>query len=102
AADDPGQRFDVLVRVKRPLGARHDPVVVEDPQRTDTELVRIAVAIEREVPASVEPAALLVPDRVRLADLDRGSQIVHDPSLRRRTVRRGSRSPGMRAAGSTA
>src|SRR6185295_19032581 len=52
----------------RPFGAGHDPVVVEDAQRADTHLLRIAVAIEGEVPAGVEPSALLVPDRVRLSN----------------------------------
>ena len=62
ALDDVRQRLDVLVRVERPLGAGDDPVVVEDAQRADAHLFGIPVAVEREVPAGVEPAALFVPD----------------------------------------
>src|SRR6188508_513460 len=70
ALDDVRQRLDVLVRMYRPFGAGDDAVVVEDPQRADTHLLRIVVAIEAEVPARVEPATGLVPDGVRLADDD--------------------------------
>jgi hypothetical protein len=37
--------------------ARDDAVVVEHAQRSDAHLVRIAISVEGEVPASIEPAA---------------------------------------------
>ena len=80
ALDDVGERLDVLVRVERPLGAGHDPIVVEDAERTHAHLLGIAVPVEAEVPAGVEPAALLAPDRVRLADGDVPARRAHvDP-----------------------
>ena len=77
ALDDVGERLDVLVRVERPLGAGHDPIIVEDSERTHAHLLGIAVAVEAEVPAGVEPAALLAPDRVRVADDDGPGRSAH-------------------------
>ncbi len=68
ALDDVRERLDVLVGVKRPLGAGDDPVVIEYAQCADAHLLRIAIAVEREVPVGVEPAALLVPNGRRVAD----------------------------------
>ena len=82
AFDDVRERLDVPVRVERPLGAGHDPVVVEDAQRTDAHLLGIAVAVEAEVPSGVEPAALLAPDRVGLADGDIASRSAHIDLIR--------------------
>src|SRR5215211_548859 len=53
--------------VHGPFGAGDDPVVVEDAERPDAHLLGIAISIEREMPARVEPATRLVPDRVGLA-----------------------------------
>ena len=39
ALDDVGERLDVLVWVERPLGAGHDPIVVEDAERPDAHLL---------------------------------------------------------------
>ena len=86
AFDDVGERLDVLVRVERPLGAGHDPIVVEHAERTDAHLLGIAVAVEAEVPAGVEPAALLAPDRVRLADGDVPGRSAHVDLLGTRSV----------------
>ena len=65
------------MRVERPLGAGHDPVVVEDAEGTDAHLLRIAVPVEAEVPSGVEPAALLAPDRVGLTDGDFPGRAAH-------------------------
>jgi len=83
ALDDVRERLDVLMRVQWPLGPGDDAVVVEHTQRADAELVRVAVAIEREVPAGVEPAALFVPDRVRASDLHCRGGEAHRGLLRR-------------------
>jgi hypothetical protein len=77
AAHHVRQRLDVLVRVQRPLGAGDDPVIVEDAQRADAQLLGIAIPVEREMPPGVEPAALLVPDRVGLADDDAPALRLH-------------------------
>ena len=50
------------------LSRRAGDDVIEHPQRADARLPRIAIAIQREVPAGVEPAALLMPDGARVAD----------------------------------
>jgi hypothetical protein len=63
--------LDVGVRMHRPLRAGHQPIVVEDPERPDPHLVRIAIPIEGEVPASSEPPALFG------VDLDVSSDLQH-------------------------
>ena len=68
ALDHVRQGLDVPMRMERPLGAGHDPIIVEDTQGTDALLFGIAVAVEAEMPSGVEPAALLAPDRVRFPD----------------------------------
>src|SRR6266536_6214460 len=72
-----GQRLDVLVRVHRPIRTGHDPVIVEHPQRPDAHLIRIAVMVEREVPAGMEPPT------VRLEDLAVTPDGQHYPALLR-------------------
>ena len=69
ALDDVGQPLDVGVGVHRPIGARDEPVVVEDAERADPHLRRVAVLVEGEVPARVEPPALLPVDVCVAADL---------------------------------
>ena len=44
--DDVGDALDVPVRMERPYGARLQAVVVEDPQRPEPHLLRVAVVIE--------------------------------------------------------
>src|SRR5687768_17699750 len=73
--------------MQRPLGARDDPVVVEHPQGADAHLLGIPVAVEREVPAGVEPAALLVPDGVSVTERDRACLEAHAPTLRPTRIR---------------
>jgi hypothetical protein len=94
AADDVGQRLDVLVRMERPFAAGDDPVVIEHTQRANAHLVRVTIAVEREVPPGVEPAALLVPDRVGFTDDDIGRLRLHgrpsvDPMTRYGSARSG-------------
>src|SRR5207237_973462 len=59
--------------MERPGGARNQPVVVEDPHRTEAVVVGIAVPIEGEVPARTEPAAFDVVDLRIASDLDHRS-----------------------------
>jgi hypothetical protein len=66
--DHVGQRLDVAVGVHRPLRPGHDAVVVEHPQRTDAHLIWIVIAVEREMPAGVEPATVLRIDLVIPSD----------------------------------
>src|SRR2546421_5574093 len=65
--------LDVGVRVHRPDRAWRQPIVIEDPQRPDPHLPGIAIAIKREVPAGLEPAALFVVDLAVPAYLEHGS-----------------------------
>ena len=86
AGDDVGERLDVLVRVERPLGAGDDQIVVEDAQGPDAHLLGVPIAVEAEVPASLEPPTALVPDRVGLTHHD-GAGFAHSPvSVSRRLV----------------
>ena len=80
------------MRMERPLGTRHDPVIVEDAKGADALLLGIAVAVEAEVPPGIEPAALLVPDRVGFPDDHSPSVTAHLTLLRR--VCRGPQSGG--------
>src|SRR2546423_10693839 len=57
-----GDPLDVGMGVHRPDRARSQPIVIEHPQRPDAHLARIAITIEGEVPARLEPAAVLVVD----------------------------------------
>ena len=69
---DVGDALHVGVRMHRPNGARRQPVVIEDAQRPDPHLPGIAVAVEGEVPARVEPAAFLFVDLPVAAHLQHG------------------------------
>src|SRR5512132_3439672 len=66
-----GDPLDVAVWMHRPLGAGDECVVVEDAQRPDAHVVGIAVAIEREMPPRLEPAAVDRIDRPRGTDTHR-------------------------------
>ena len=68
--DHVGEPLDVRVRMHRPVGARDQPIVVEDPQRPDAHLLGIAVAVEREVPTRREPPALFGVDLGVPTDLE--------------------------------
>src|ERR1700730_10493158 len=57
-----GDAFDVGVRVHRPVRPGSEAIVVEDAQRPDAHLSRIAIAIEGEVPAGNKPASLFLMD----------------------------------------
>src|SRR6185436_20001214 len=69
ALDDIREPLDVGVRMHRPVGARNQPVVVEDAQRPDAHLTRVSVPVEREMPAGREPAAFLRVDLSVASDL---------------------------------
>ena len=69
ALDDVRETFDVVVRVHRPDGARHEPVVVEDPHRSERRVLRVDVGVERVMPAGPEPSAVHVGDLVIPSDL---------------------------------
>jgi hypothetical protein len=75
--DDVGERLDVLVWVERPLGSGNDPIVVEDPERTNAHLLGITVLVKAEVLSGVEPPALLAPDRVGRPDGDVPNRRAH-------------------------
>ena len=51
--------LDVGVRVHGPDGSRAKAVMVEDSERAHAHLFGIAVTIEGEMPASLEPATVL-------------------------------------------
>jgi hypothetical protein len=72
---DVGKALDVPMWVHRPYGARHEPVVVEDPHRAERRVLGIDVRIERVMPAGPEPPTVHVGDLVIHADLQR-----HRPS----------------------
>src|SRR6202047_4337482 len=64
-----GDAFDVGVRVHRPDRTGSEAIVVEDAQRPDAHLSRIAITIEGEMPAGNKPAALFLVDLAVAADL---------------------------------
>jgi hypothetical protein len=68
--DDVRDALDVGVRMHRPVGSRREPVVVEHAERPDAHLRGIPVPIEREVPASLEPTAVLGMDLRVASDLE--------------------------------
>src|SRR3989442_13109979 len=79
ALPDVGDALDVGVRVHRPDRARSQAIVVENPQRPNPHLSGIAIAIEGEVPADLQPAPVFLVEltvparmhhRVPLGDLD--------------------------------
>src|SRR5256885_3394000 len=74
--------------MERPDRARLQPVVVEDAQRPKAHLLRIAVLVEREVPARMEPAALLGMDLRVAPELDR-----HDHNATRSMVAHATSNP---------
>ena len=49
--------LDIAMGMERPHRARDQPVVVEHAHRTERIVLGVAVLVEREVPASAEPAA---------------------------------------------
>src|SRR5439155_5901098 len=65
----------VGVRGDRPDCAWRKPIVIEEPQRPDPHLPGIAIAIKREVPAGLEPAALFVVDLAVPAYVEHGSPL---------------------------
>ena len=100
ALDDVGQAFDVGVRVHRPVGAGDEAVVVEDAERSDAALHRVAVAVEREVPARLEPAALGRVDVGVPPDLEHATTLARRRGAsvsRRRTHQTGARRAPARA-----
>src|SRR5438094_916677 len=76
---DVSEPFDVFVGVEGPDRARDQAVVVEDAHRAKAVVFRVAVFVEREVPASAKPATLDVVDFVVSSDFDHWSY----PSCRR-------------------
>src|SRR5438093_10520284 len=67
---DVSEPFDVFVGVEGPDRARDQAVVVEDAHRAKAVVFRVAVFVEREVPASAKPATPDVVDFVVLSDFD--------------------------------
>ena len=69
---DVGDALDVGVRVHRPDRTRSEAIVIEHPQRSNPHLPRVAIAIEREMPAGDKPAALFLVDLAVAAHLQHG------------------------------
>src|SRR2546422_930405 len=59
ALPDIGDPLDVCVRVHGPHRSRCEAVMIEHPERAHAHLFGIAVTIEGEMPAGLEPAAVL-------------------------------------------
>src|SRR5438132_9452337 len=72
---DVGDALDVGVRVHRPDRTRSDAIVIEHPQRPNSHLARIAIAIERKMPASDKPTALFLVDVTVAAHLQHGTAL---------------------------
>jgi hypothetical protein len=66
-----GDALDVPMRMHRPGGARHEPIVVEDAEITDPHVGFVPVLVEAEMPVRVEPAALGVEQRSPRSEDDR-------------------------------
>src|SRR6202165_3693292 len=69
AFPDIGNPFDVGMRVHRPDSTGSQLIMVEHAQRSHTHLLRIAIAIEGEVPAGYKPTAVFAVDLAVASDL---------------------------------
>src|SRR5262245_8070959 len=98
AFDNVGERLDISVGMHRPFRTGDDPVVVEHAQGSDTHLLRIAIAVDGEVPSGVEPAAVLPIDLAVLPhcqhdELPRGATWLRPQPSRRYAGRWSRESP---------
>src|SRR5688572_2490323 len=70
-----GDAFDVAMGVHGPDGAGFEAVVVEHAQVAEAHVCRVAVAVEAEMPAGSEPAAVGGIDGVGRTELDHRRQV---------------------------
>ena len=78
-----GDALHIPMGMQGPDRARHQRVMVEDPQRANAHLLRVVVLVEAKVPAGLEPATIA------------GVDFLVAPDCQGRQTRRGIRRRGM-------